>query len=315
VREFSRRSRRDVLRLGGLVAGSAVLAACGGTASTPAPAATTAGEAAAETPAAASTGPVTIAYWHLWSGRYAEIQQSIVDTFMGEQDQIKVDVLPVPSNIRDKILTAVAAGQPPDVATNGDCQTMAVAGALTDISPFVEARGTDLTAIYPILLEGTMWNGKQWGFPANAGVEAFYYSKGKLTEAGIDTGEGPMGWEGPATWEEFLEVNKSLTKMDDSGAIVESGALAWAVRCLEVWFWTNGSVAYDKASETLSINKPENVEALQYLVDYCNELYGSIDRANDFSSAFGSAQDSPFCTGIQGIIYDGNWAISTYHDW
>jgi len=303
-----RPSRRDVLRLGGLAAGSAVLAACGGTAAPATP-------AGAGTPGAAGSGPTTITYWHLWSGRYAEIQQKLVDAFMASQDKIKVEVLPVPSNIREKILTSVAAGQPPDVATNGDCQTMATAGALTDITPLVEKRGTDLTAIYPILLEGTKWNAKQWGFPANAGVEAYYYNKAKLADAGIDTGAGPMDWAGPETWADFLETNRKLTKLDDSGNIVQTGAIPWDVRGLDVWFWTNGGKAFDSASGAVTINTPDNVEAFQYLVDYCNELYGSVDRANEFASAAGSAADGPFCTGIQAIAYGGNWDISTYHDW
>lgn len=306
----NRLTRRSVLKAGGVAVVGATLAACGST-PTPAPAAS----AASTAPPAASTGPTTITYWHLWSGRYADIQQKLVDTFMKEHADIKVDVLPVPSAIREKILTAVAAGQPPDVATDGDCQTMATAGALTDITPFVEKRGTDLKAIYPILLEGTRWNGKQWGFPANAGVEAWYYNKDALSKAGVDTGSGPLDWAGPETWADWIELNKKLIKLDNSGAIVESAALPWAVRGIDVWFWTNGGKAFDAASGKVTINSPENVEALAWLVDYCKQVFGSVDKANEFQSAAGSAADGPFCTGTQAIVYGGNWDISTYHDW
>ena len=303
----SRFTRRSILRVAGMATVGVALAGCG---ATPAPA-----QPAGETPKAAGAPSGKITYWHLWSGRYAEIQQKLVDAFMAEQADIKVEVLPVPSNIREKILTSVAAGQPPDAATNGDCQTMATAGALTDLTPFVEKRATDVAAIYPILMEGTKWNGKQWGFPANAGVEAWYYNKDKLAEVGIDTGAGPMDWAGPETWAEFLEVNKKLTKLDDSGNIVQTGAIPWALRGLDVWFWTNGGQAFDAQSGTVTINTPENVEALQYLVDYNSELYGNVEKASEFLSAVGSDADGPFCTAQQAITYDGNWSVSTYHDW
>ena len=52
---------------------------------------------------------MTLEYWFCWSGIYQEKQRKILDAFEKEATNIKINDVTVPANIRDKMLTAVAA--------------------------------------------------------------------------------------------------------------------------------------------------------------------------------------------------------------
>ena len=152
-------SRREFLRLAGATAAGAVLASCAPQAAGP--------EAAGE------GGPVTLDYWFCWSGRYQEIQRSICDAFEKEFPDIKVNDVAVASNIRQKLLTAVAADEAPDAtACFGDLVSLAAQGAFLDITDYIAASDViDLDALYQPRVAACKWRDKMFGFPFNCSAE------------------------------------------------------------------------------------------------------------------------------------------------
>jgi len=296
-----RLSRRDFLKLASTAAAGSILAACAP--ATPAPE-----EAAPE-----EKGPVTLEYWFCWSGMYQEIQrENVLDNFEKEfEGKIKVHDLPVPSNIRQKLLTAVAAGESPDAAACfGDLISLATQGAFLVIDDYVNKSDIiELDAIYQARLDACYWLGHLYGFPYNCSAEVLLFNVGLFEAAGID-------WEKPfETWAEFTDVSKELVEFDDAGNLQVAAYTVWNPRHPALWFWINGGDAYDPDTDQITIDQPRNVEGLQTVINYFWDVYGDMAKADDFVAGAGSAAEGPFCVGAQAVDYAGDWMPSVYHEW
>ena len=289
-------SRREFLKMASATAAGAVLAAC-----------------APKGAAPSGDGPVVLDYWFCWSGRYADIQrENVLDMFDKEfEGKIQINDLPVPSNIRQKMVTAVAAGESPDAAACfGDLVSLAAQGAFLNIDSYVEASDViELDQVYAPRLGACRWNGSLYGFPYNCSAELLLFNVGIFEEAGIDY-KSPF-----ETWAEFTEVSKQLVAFSDSGDLERAAYVTWYPRHPALWFWCNGGDAYDPEADKITIDMPENVEGLQTVIDYAWNVYGDIAKADDFASGAGSAQEGPFCVGTMAVDYVGDWMPSTYHEW
>ena len=116
-------SRRDFLRMAGGFAAGTMLVACQPKPEGPAE------QVAKETPTAAKEAPppaeepITIVYWHGWGGRFGEWVDRIAAQFHEDNPDIVIEPLIVAwDELYPKLLTAVAAGTPPDTKTGrNDC--------------------------------------------------------------------------------------------------------------------------------------------------------------------------------------------------
>ena len=92
------------------------------------------------------------------------------------QTQYKVDLIHGKS--KEAILTAVAAGTPPDVYWRWNVNTYGSwinKQVIQDITPFVDASTLDWSRFVPISLESCKWRGKYYGMPfTSAGLGLFF---------------------------------------------------------------------------------------------------------------------------------------------
>jgi ABC-type glycerol-3-phosphate transport system substrate-binding protein len=244
---------------------------------------------------------------------YQEIQrENVLDPFEEEfEGKIVINDLPVASNISQKLVTAVAAGEPPDAAACfGALVSMAAQGAFTSIDEYVAASDViELDAIYQTRLQACYWDNQLWGFPYNCSAEILLMNVDLCEEAGVDP-ENPY-----ETWDEFTEISKKLTKFDDDGNLTQVAYTTWFPRHPALWFWCNGGKAYDQETDTLSIDNAQNAEGLQLVIDYAWEVYGDPAKADEFIDGAGSAAEDPFCIGQKAMAYSGDWMPSVYREW
>ncbi len=304
-------SRRRLLQGSSAALALATLTACGAggqPAATQAPGteATTAG---GDAPTSAPAGEVvTLNYWVCWPGEYAEHERkAILDLYEQKTGgAVKIEHLAVPSDVAQKLLTAVAAGEPPDVATCfGALIPLAAKGAFIPIDEYVAASTyIDLDDLYPAPLAATRWQGKQYGFPYNCSCEMILVNRGLLEDAGIEVAgsDNPDEW-GPTNWDEFTELSKQLVKFDDAGNLEVAAYLNWYVRHNSMWFCANGATPYDPESNTLSLTNDQCAEGWQMVADYAWEIYGDVSKADAFLEGQGTDAASPFCTGQQTMMY------------
>jgi multiple sugar transport system substrate-binding protein len=117
---------------------------------------------------------------------------------------------------------------------------------LYDLTPYVETRKDELI---PATLETVTYDGKVWGMPQQTDAGFLYYRTDQVDEP-------------PATWQAVYE---DAAKKD---GIVYQGAPYEGLTCdfLELAFAAGGTVLNEDGSKS-TINSPENIKALQFMVD------------------------------------------------
>lgn len=247
-----------------------------------------------------------VTFWTSHSGKVErEALELIATKFNESQDKYEVEVTIVPGSETDvaKLMTAVAAGTGPDVYLLDRFTTAqrAVAGALTDLTPFIERAGWNpQDEFLEFAIEESAWAGKIYSLPFDTDVRGLYYRKADFREAGLDP-DAP-----PATIEELDEVAAKLTKRITERRFERFGLIPWLGQGWHyTWGWAFGGEFYDPATRKLTCNDPAIVESFAWQQRIAEE-YG-IATIQGFASAFGSEAQDPFITGKISMIIDGDW--------
>ena len=115
-----------------------------------------------------------------------------------------------------------------------------------DMSPYVETREADLI---PATLDTVKYDGKVWGMPQQTDAAFLYYRTDQVDSV-------------PATWQEVYEL------AGQNDGIVYQGAPYEGLTCdfLEIAYAAGGEILSEDGKEAV-IDSPENLEALQFMVD------------------------------------------------
>ncbi|HEY0465802.1 MAG TPA: ABC transporter substrate-binding protein [Polyangiaceae bacterium] len=276
--------------------------------------------------------PRHITYWEKWTGFEGEAMDAVIDDFNeSEVAHAKADPSYAPievekvtiSKIEQKLLIAIAGGNPPDLAGQYSFAVAAYAdhGALTDLGPLLAQSGFDRSRYIEHYMQLGEYRGKTWALPLVPASTALVFNKRLFQEAGLDP-EQP-----PTTIEEFDAYAERLTKWEvtlPSGEKrIESGYLpdvpAAQKRLIQagflpgepIWWLTGwgdffGGRLLDGA-ETVSAADPANVRAFEWVASYSTKLgVGVIKR---FRSGFGnsSSPQSAFLSGKVAMVLQGVW--------
>ncbi|MBK8046632.1 MAG: sugar ABC transporter substrate-binding protein [Anaerolineales bacterium] len=198
----------------------------------------------------------------------------IIEQFEAANPDIQVQLEPVGSgDYYARILTQIAAGDPPDLLQIGDdaVPRFVDAGAFIALDDYITGGEHPLdTSIYlPGVLEPGRWNGKQYLLPKDFSPLAVYYNKKLFDEAGVPYPQD--GW----TWQEFLDTAKQLTKTDAAGKVTQ-----WGVQLPGPWttgfeYWVSAAggklISEDGSTFTGYMDSPEVQEAVQFYADLYNK--------------------------------------------
>jgi multiple sugar transport system substrate-binding protein len=217
-------SRRNFLRLSGVTAGAAILAACapsGGPAAAPA-----AGDTAGEAPAAATT-EIRYSSWDWFAYVPGQIwadynQNEAFPEFQSEHPDITPVWEPHGDAWEEKALTQMAAGTAPEVMATWPpiVNTWAEKQQLLDLQPLVDIDIPDADDIFLADSWAQMWDPItqiRMGLCTDIDVTSVYYNKQAFEEAAVAL---PT-----ATWtvEEYTAAAEALTVRDASDAITRWG--------------------------------------------------------------------------------------------
>ncbi|MFL2109954.1 sugar ABC transporter substrate-binding protein [Marinilactibacillus psychrotolerans] len=240
----------------------------------------------------------TLSVWMMGDGN--ETVQPIFDAYT-EETGIEVDLQSIPwSAAHDRLLTAVASGEGPDVVQMGSTYMAEFtdAGALLDISDYIESND----ALSPDnFFEGnvatTMFDDSYYGVPWYTETRALYYRTDLLEEVGYP--------EGPSNWEELYDAAVKLSERGDN-------MYGFDINLKEQTFGPmfakqNGSEIINEAGEPV-LNEPEFVEAIEYLHSFVEAgATTNQDLGIELSQSFGGE-------GIVPMFISGPWSISMIED-
>jgi multiple sugar transport system substrate-binding protein len=162
----------------------------------------------------AKTGPggtVEVTMWHGQNDIAGKVLGQLADEFNRTHKDIHVNATTggvVADQMRQKITTALASGEYPDIAYifGSDLANLARSQKVMDLTDKVKAPGFGWDDYYPPARDATMVGGRVRALPALVDDLAVVYNKKAFAAAGVDTPpEG--GW----TWDQFVATSKQLT--------------------------------------------------------------------------------------------------------
>jgi multiple sugar transport system substrate-binding protein len=259
MKEQTRFSRRDFLRLTAVTATGTFIAAC-------APAATPTekpAEATAE-PQAPVEEKVTIR-WQDWSDWEPNMDR-LMDLFESKLPNITVEFEPLTDDFEDKTLTMMIAGTAPDVMTGWGPVFMkwAEKGQLLDMQPYVDTTYTaeEISDFHPWQWAGMIHPETRIRFamPYYVNLIMLLYDKEAFDEAGVAYPTADMDHDDYAAM--LLEMNK-----EEEGKIVRWGGLVplWFDRLHAHIQAFGGHVVNPDDWTECMLDKPEAQEALEWL--------------------------------------------------
>lgn len=271
-------SRRDFLRLTGMTAAGATLAAC-------TPATPTVGE-----------GPIEVVYaFH----DPADFRTEAVDLFSEQFPDIKVTLQQIPEEFPTKVFTMAAAGTLPDVVRVWEPHVLDFgrAGQLLDLQPMIDAE-PDFNAedFLESFYDFPVIGGKRYGIADGWNGHICYFNKDLFDEAGVDYPS--EDW----TWDDHVAMATQIANPEERiwGTGVYIDWLHWNYKLI----WQNGGQVYNADYTECLLDSDEAIEGLQFWADLLLE-------AKIMMAGQAEAPHVLFASGNQAMHRSGSWEIGS----
>jgi multiple sugar transport system substrate-binding protein len=345
-----RTSRREFLtHLAVGAAGTALLAACGGAASpTSAPKADTSQPAAKPTeaakPAAEATKPaagatsaagatpagaaatkpaeaakpavsgegVTVSLWHEWGNNMNEggAGPNIELCALFEKQNPGVKCENVYDATWDKILTAIAGGNPPDlfILSADQLPAMADRGAILKLDDFIQRDKVDMTRFFDFVRTQTSYNGSVYAMTHHPDIRLAWHDVLAYQEAGLEADATLKSWE------DLTDRGRTLSKKEGDRFTRLGFVPAWTT---DSWAFTfaqlNGAQILSADGKQATFASEQGIAAVEWAVTYIDDLYGGVRAVQTAQQAQPKFANSPVYGGfpqhLMGIAFYGNWLV------
>lgn len=245
------------------------------------------------------TGKVT--YWTTYntvSPEYKVLSEQVIPAFNAAYPNVEINAQQIPdTDMRQKLLTAAAGGETPDLARMDIVQTPEFAnlGALAAMDDLIPDFATYAQAFYPGPLATNSFKGKSYGLPLDTNTRVLFYNLALFEEAGI---AAP-----PATFDDFKAAADKVMALGKDGvaAFSEGGTGAWNVL---PWLWSNGGgiTNADYTTATGVLNSDATVGAVELLKGWLDS--GAMSQT---ILGGGLATSQELAEGKVAMIVDGPW--------
>jgi multiple sugar transport system substrate-binding protein len=273
------------------VCAALALAACGG------PAASSGGSASG------AGGVVNLTWQTMWSGNTLTLLSQMVSKFNATHPDIHVTESNIPSATGDaKLLSEIAAGDPPDVFTewNPVLGEYAADGSIQSLAPYLTGSYAGLEKwMYPIAQQGGEYNGTLYALPMSMNSWALYYNKSMLKAAGISS---PPTTLAELYADQAKEWKLSGNKLEQIGFYPDYnqgfqyfGSFFGAVNCFD----SSGSYNFENC-------KGAKTEA-NFFSQYAHYPYSAVAAMETAYGAVAGGDDDAFVAGKEGFNMDGPW--------
>jgi multiple sugar transport system substrate-binding protein len=240
------------------------------------------------------TEPVTIKFAS-WVGESPQFKKFAED-FQKQHPNITIEFQNVPAErARDKLITQIAGGNPPDVAylDSGSVEDFASREALLNLDSYIA--GSEVIELDDYIdgfkadaeLEGSMF-----GLPFDGETTSLFYRTDMFEEAGI---AGP-----PTTWEELEDAAAKLT----DEAAKTYGWIMFAPEAYYYWYpflWQAGGDVLSEDGQEITFDSPEAKEAAEFYVGLTQYSPPDYLASNSWDGRVA------FATGKVGMYMAGSW--------
>lgn len=244
----------------------------------------------------------TITVYSVWGSTVGAGMVKLAQRFEESQPDIGVRVVYAPSGVgggavQQKLFTAIAGNNPPDVAQLVPSQApqWAELGIMTDLTDRYREAGLGQDDFFPPIWESIVYKDRIWQMQWDADPNfPFFWNKDLFEESGLDPERPPL------TIEEVDEYSAKILRK--SGAnVTKIGLIPWdsygASNSLFTWGFAHGATFYDPEKEEVTPDNEYAVKALEWIAGYAKSV-GGADRVTVTPPGL---QIHPFGTGNIGM--------------
>ena len=251
---------------------------------------------------AAAAANVTLTFWNGLTGPDGRVMEGIVADFMSQHRTITIEQQQLPwTDFHTKMLTAIPAGQAPDVAIMHTYEKprYVQSGALGEFSDAdLQVLGFRQQDFAPRAWDGGIYQGKRYSVPLDIHAMCLYINNPLFKSAGLWADGRPKA---PTNQEEFLSACRTLTKGDHWGVAWLQRGAGWAFQML---LWQNGGDMFDAQGEP-TLDSPAAIVAAQFIQDL-NKKYHVTPEGITGNPA------EAFQTGKIGMAVHGDWLTPAF---
>jgi len=254
------------------------------------------------------TGPqlgkeeVAITFWHTQTGGNAKALTEMVNDFnatVGKEKKVTVkeEYQGNYTQLYQKILAAIQAGSPPDVAVAYESQIADYmkANAVIPLDTYVKALPkASLDDIFTGYIETNkfpQYKNQMLSFPFTKSLLVLYYNEDMLKEAGqrVPTADKPF------TWDEFEKAVMACTKKDASGKVVQYGlTVGLDASTIDGWIYSRGGKLLNDDNTKVRFNEKPGVDAFALIDRLFKGSYAYQTKGYDYQADFGNKKVAMF---------------------
>jgi multiple sugar transport system substrate-binding protein len=239
----------------------------------------------------------------MWSGNTLTLLSQMVSKFNATHPGIHVTESNIPSATGDaKLLSEIAAGDPPDVFTewNPVLGEYAADGTIQPMTPYLTGSYSGLGKwLYPIALQGGEYSGKLYALPMSMNSWALYYNKSMMKTAGIST---------PPTTLAQLYADQAREWKFSGGKLQQIGFYPLYDQGFEYFGSFFGAVnCFSSAGQYDFENCPGAKTEAGFFDQYAKYPYSSVAAMETAYGSVAGGDDDAFVAGKEGFVMDGPW--------
>jgi multiple sugar transport system permease protein len=212
----------------------------------------------------------------------------------------------------EKILTGLAANDPPDVFLLDSklIPTFTNKNVLLDLTPFIQKLKIDTAQWFPNVLAIARRGSGLFAFPKGFTPLMVFYNKELFDRAGVRYPD--KDW----TWNDYLGDAERLTadlngdgKPEQYGTAFTNYFFYWIP-----WVWTAGGdvVSPDGSRATGFLNSPVTESALRFLIDLRTRFHVAPDVGSWVQAEKTGMNNQLFANGKIAMIIDGHWRMPKF---
>jgi ABC-type glycerol-3-phosphate transport system substrate-binding protein len=232
-----------------------------------------------------ASAPVEISYMSWYTGETDALEQTVIARFNELNPDIRV--VKIGGDPRQKLLTMIAGGAPPDVSiVNGVTQPHHLADVAMDITAHVQRAKVDMKAYLPGLEQTVSRKGRIYGLPWGFGFFNMMINVSMFENAGLSLPQPK--W----TLDDMARAARSLTRdTTGDGQPDVYGLNPGFIDVEEPLFMAHGASIVDPTTGRTDVHAPAYVDAVQYVADLINteriastNVFGAANRRMAFTA-------------------------------
>lgn len=271
------------------------------------PVQTSSGAAGSAAQTESGSGPVTLTFWNMFTGGDGDYMYAMIDAFMEEHPDIKVESLPmVEADYYTKLPTAISVKEAPDVA-------VVHSSRLADITRMEDAlhplNDYDINweEYAPNIVDATTFDGNHLAIPLDTHPLIMYYNKTILSDAGLLKEDGTPDFE--SGMDNFREYLKQIKEKAPAGTIPLAATNFSNNFATWIWWILYNQQNGDFLSADGRTAAFDNEKARRVLDD----MYAMTYEDQTWPEGIKSGQEQ-FAAGTAAIAIAGVWTVGMIED-